>query len=241
MIVHAYILCFNEEATMPFILDYYSKYCDRIILIDNESTDGSLEVAKRYPKVTVFSWTSNNKYDEFKQTYLKQELYKNYSIGLADWVIVVDGDEVIYGLEDLENLKNNKVLLPNIEGYHMVSRDFPVYDGGCITSKVQYGIRMPHMDKQSVFSPSADIKFGLGMHTFTCETAERNYSFPALKLLHYKYLGLDFWIKRLRTSSGVNNSRLIDSYGDIGSHLRCTDAVVQEEFDSFFTKLKKII
>lgn len=237
MIIHAYIMCFNEEKTMPFILDYYSRYCEKIVLIDNMSTDKSLEVAAKYPKVQVLQWDSHGFYNEHAQTQIKSQIYLN-SRGIADYVILADGDEIIYGLERLEDLKAKGVKLPGIEGYHMVTDKFPTYDGECITKKVRTGTREPHMDKQAVLDPSVDIKFSLGMHTFASEY-QRDFSNPPLKLLHYKFLGADYIVDRNK----MYTPRVSEEYrkAGIGSHLLIPEQTVREEVARRFETAIEVI
>ena len=60
MKIHAYIIAYNEEKLLPFTLDYYSTFCEKIFVYDNMSTDSSDNIYKKYPKVTVVKWDSNN-------------------------------------------------------------------------------------------------------------------------------------------------------------------------------------
>ena len=55
MIIHAHILAFNEEKILPFILDYYSKICDKIYIYDNISTDSSDDIYLFFLIFDVFS------------------------------------------------------------------------------------------------------------------------------------------------------------------------------------------
>lgn len=189
MKVNAYILCYNEEKMIRFTLDYYSKYCDEIFVLDNGSTDKSVEIANTYEKVTVVPWDSNGEYNEHYQVRVKTEARKVMGQD-CDWAIMVDMDEIVYGLENLEQLKNVNVKLPGIQGYHMVADSFPEYDGRCITEKIKTGIREEVMDKQSVVANEVLIHYSLGMHQFN-STEERDTVYPPLKLLHYKWLGTE--------------------------------------------------
>ena len=189
MKVNAYILCYNEEKMIRFTLDYYSKYCDQIFLLDNESTDKSVEIAKTYEKVEVIPWSSGGKYNEQAQVHVKTNARFQFGKD-CDWAIMVDMDEIIYGLENLEQLYNLQVKLPGIQGYHMVADSFPEYDGRDITEKIKTGVRAENMDKQSVVSNDVHIQYSLGMHLFN-STEERDTVYPPLKLLHYKWLGTE--------------------------------------------------
>ena len=76
MKIHAYILTYNEEAILPFTLDYYSSFCDKIIVYDNESTDSSDEIFKRYKNVSVVKWKSDT-INELNYLQIKNNAYKN--------------------------------------------------------------------------------------------------------------------------------------------------------------------
>jgi len=85
MEISAVVLVKNNEKTLADTLESLKEFED-VVVYDNGSTDKSLEIAGRYPNVTLvqgdfkgFGWT------------------KNYAASFAknDWVIIVDSDEVI--------------------------------------------------------------------------------------------------------------------------------------------------
>ena len=101
--VHVYLLCYNEEVIIESVLRYYSSFCTRIFILDNYSTDKSMDIAKQFENVTIIQWENNGFLDDKKHIELKTELYKLYSRKdgkytqeIADWVIVCDMDELIY-------------------------------------------------------------------------------------------------------------------------------------------------
>lgn len=199
MIIHAYILAWNESKILPFTLDYYSKFCDKIIIFDNMSTDNSDEIYKKYSKVQVIKWNSNNEIDERNYLTIKNNVYKN-SRGKADWVIVCDCDEFLYHsnlINKLEEYKRNNIDVPLICGHDMISDKFPEYDGKFITDKIKIGSeRYIFLCKKIIFNPIIDLQFGIGSHTisgnFKVSESEE------LKLLHYKLLGFDYVIERYK-------------------------------------------
>ena len=87
MIIHAHILVWNEEKILPFTLDYYSQFCDKIFIYDNMSTDGSDDIYKKYPKVEVTKWDSKDEINESFYVQIKSYEYTKKSRD-ADWVIV---------------------------------------------------------------------------------------------------------------------------------------------------------
>lgn len=194
MIIHAHILAYNEEKILPFTLDYYSNICEKIFVYDNMSTDTSDEIYARYPKVEVLKWNSNNEINENYYVQIKSNSYRNVSRD-ADWVIVCDCDEILYHPKLIDKLKKyteSGITVPKVSGHDMVSLTFPEYDGGLITEKITTGsdVYAPFC-KNIVFNPKLDVHYGIGGHSFQCESA--TYSKNAeLKLLHYKFLGVEY-------------------------------------------------
>jgi hypothetical protein len=195
MIIHAHILAFNEEMILPFTLDYYSVFCDKIYVYDNMSTDSSDEIYKRYPKVIVKKWDSNNEINELNYLKIKNNGYKVSRGDNADWVIVCDCDEILYHgklLERLEYYKEQGITVPLVNGHDMVSEVFPEYDGELITKKITTGSEVyPPFCKNIVFNPKINVNFGIGAHSFSSDKTINSNS-PELKLLHYKFLGKEY-------------------------------------------------
>ncbi len=194
MIIHAHILAFNEEKILPFTLDYYSKICEKIYIYDNMSTDSSDEIYAKYSKVEVIKWDSNGEINEMNYINIKSNAYKQFSRN-ADWVIVCDCDEVLYHprlLEKLQYYKDNGITVPKVNGHDMVSETFPEYDGELITTKVKTGSEVyAPFCKNIVFNPRLDVQYGIGGHSFQANNAVYSNS-PELKLLHYKFLGVEY-------------------------------------------------
>lgn len=200
MKIHAHILSWNEEKILPFTLDYYSKICEKIFVYDNMSTDTSDEIYKKYEKVNVIKWDSNNQINEINYINIKNNEYKKHSRGSdVDWVIVCDCDEILYHPElinILQKYKEEGITVPKVCGHDMVSENFPNYDGKLITEKVKIGSdRYPPMCKHIIFNPNIDVSFGIGAHSFSTTNGVFSET-EELKLLHYKFLGKDY-VKKL--------------------------------------------
>ncbi|WHF51232.1 glycosyltransferase family 2 protein [Chryseobacterium gotjawalense] len=79
------IITFNEEKNIQEILDCFT-FCDEIIVVDSFSTDKTVEIASRNPKVKIIQ----HQFEDFtKQRNIALDAAKN------DWVIFLDGDERI--------------------------------------------------------------------------------------------------------------------------------------------------
>jgi glycosyltransferase involved in cell wall biosynthesis len=121
-------IAYNEERLMPFFLNYYSKFCDHIVIYDNYSTDRTEEICKSFNgcKVTVIKYETKDTLDDETYLKIKNNVYRDFS---TDYCIVVDLDEFLYH----DNLKkfliaNKDVKVFKPQGYNMVSTVFPVGD-----------------------------------------------------------------------------------------------------------------
>jgi hypothetical protein len=212
MKIHSHILAWNEEKILPYTLDYYSTFCEKIFIYDNMSDDNSDEIYKRYPKVEVIKWDSNNEINEINYIKLKTESYKERSRNQnVDWVIVCDCDEFLYHpnlIDILVDYKSKGITVPKVCGHDMVSEIFPEYDGKLLVDKVKVGSeRYQPMCKNIIFNPDLDVNYGIGAHSFNCDNAVFSET-EELKLLHYKFLGKDYvkklYIDRAKRLSSFN-------------------------------------
>jgi hypothetical protein len=218
MKIHAHILSWNEEKILPYTLDYYSKICDKIFIHDNMSTDSSDEIYKKYEKVKVLKWDSNNEINEFNYTKIKSNAYKIYSRD-ADWVIVCDCDEFLYHenlMEKLDEYKKNGITIPQIDGHDMVSELFPEYDGNPITDKIKIGSETYQpMCKNIIFDPKIDVEYGIGGHSIQSKQGKLSPT-AELKLLHYKFLGKEYvkniYISRAKRLSEFNKQNKLGEH-----------------------------
>jgi len=223
MLIEAYILCWNEEKILPFTLEHYSSFCDRILLLDNHSTDRSLEIAEQFPKVQVIQWNARegeNIYDERSNVVMKNWAYEQHGVG-ADWVCVVDCDELVYHpniREKLEEYMYAGITLPRTAGYEMISDAFPVL-GTPLTEQITSGIFDQGMCKRLVFDPRIGLKYACGSHYSSSEVAfatvdgegepppyhstltPKESEDVEIKVLHYKDLSAPYKIERLKMLS----------------------------------------
>jgi glycosyltransferase involved in cell wall biosynthesis len=99
--VSGLIITYNEERNIQEVLECLD-FCDEIIIIDSFSTDKTVEIARKFPKVKVIQ----NAFEDFtKQRNMVLDAAKN------DWVLFLDGDERITPAlrkEIIEELKKPK-------------------------------------------------------------------------------------------------------------------------------------
>lgn len=122
--IHIYLLCYNESALIGHTIDHYQKQFKntRIVILDNESTDRSVEIAKS-KGCEIRSWSSDNSIDDNKYILFKNHIWKEIRDTQDNqWIIVADMDEwLCISEEDLlnENAKGTTIL--STIGYNMAA------------------------------------------------------------------------------------------------------------------------
>ncbi|WP_345271508.1 glycosyltransferase family 2 protein [Nibrella viscosa] len=93
----------NESLRLPYFLSYYKNLgVDRFFLIDNNSNDGSAELALTYQNVHVFQTTDSYTNHWYWTEHLLENYGKNY------WCLVVDIDE-LFAYPFSNQIKLNKL------------------------------------------------------------------------------------------------------------------------------------
>ena len=198
--IELYVLCFNEEKMILHTLNYYTKICSQITIIDNHSTDNSLNLASNYENIIVKFLDTGNEYIEDKLTETRNNCWKGST---ADYVIVCDMDEFLYDknlVNKLISAKQRNVIIPMVKGYNMMSDKFPYNYDELITTQVKHGKRSRLFDKNIIFDPKKvkEINYSPGSHQCNPIFYEDNIANPRLKLklLHYKNLGKEYLYKK---------------------------------------------
>ncbi len=91
------ILCFatlrNEALRLPFFLDHHRKLgVNHFLIVDNGSDDGSLEILREAPDVSIWTTTDSYKLSRFGMDWLTL-LLRQY--GHGHWCLTVDADEAL--------------------------------------------------------------------------------------------------------------------------------------------------
>jgi hypothetical protein len=104
----------NEGHRIPFFLDYYrSLGVDQFFFIDNESSDGFLNIIKNEHDVCVYSSSGSYKDSNFGMHWINFLLWK-YARG--KWSIICDPDEfIVFPYMDKRSLKNLTSYLDSIK------------------------------------------------------------------------------------------------------------------------------
>lgn len=234
--IHLYTISWNEEVMIPHFLSYYAGFCEKIFIYDNFSTDKTKEIALSYPCVTFLQYDTQDEIRDDIYLKIKNEAWKK-SRGTADFVIVCDMDEFLYH-ENLQELlkgyKENKTTLIRPTGFNMIHDTAPDSKTN-LFSDIQYGVRSTDFDKVILFDPNLieEINYGSGSHACT-PMGVIHYGTDAIRLLHYKYLGLDHVIKRYRLMS-ARLSKYNKKHG-LGFHYSFSQMKIKREFNQMWKR-----
>jgi hypothetical protein len=120
MEINIFLLCYNEEVLILETIKHYQYFLPncKITILDNNSTDKSVDIAKKNG-CSIITWGETEEINDYKYTELKNNVWKNINSG---WIIVCDMDEwLCVTINDLEKEIKNKTTFLDTYGYHMVS------------------------------------------------------------------------------------------------------------------------
>lgn len=182
----------NEAPLLPYWLRHYERYAERIFVWDGGSDDGTRDLLEQHPLVTVFDQECKGLDDHYFTTCFMR--YRELSPE-ADWCACVAADEFIYHpqLEQrLTTIDGDKVQLT---GYSMFSDHFPTSTGQ-IYDEIQHGYPDCWSRKTVLFRPQVKMQWKPGLHVET--SGDRPLVGSGIKLLHYRYLGADYYLQRMK-------------------------------------------
>lgn len=111
------IIAKNEEQNIGRCLESL-KWCDEIIVVDDNSSDKTLDIVRRY-KAKIFSRALNNDFSAQRNFGLLKAMH--------EWVLFVDGDEIVpdalaYEMSSAIQLKDQN--LRSFNGFYIKRIDF---------------------------------------------------------------------------------------------------------------------
>lgn len=151
---------------------------DDVVVFDNGSTDGSQEIARRYPNVRLFT----GDFEGFGPT-------KNKAAGLAqhDWVLIIDSDEAIepelVASMQRHALDPNTIYVLNFKAFY---KDYQVRHCGWNNQKIRRLYHRGHTRFTDNHVHENLIDSGLGLEELSGGS-----------MLHYSYLNLSDFIRKV--------------------------------------------
>ena len=193
MKIWVYSVCWNESMFLPFYLRHYSSFANKIIIYDQYSDDGSRSIASQNKLVEIRDYNVDGIHEP-SVTRLYDNCYHE-ARGKADWVILCDIDEIIYDpyiVTKLREYQDMGMTLASVVGYTMLHNELPHDNRKQVYRTYKQGVRDTVFDKKCVFSPKLDVDYDPGRHTAKF-SPDPICSQPEIKLLHYRYWGME-WV-----------------------------------------------
>jgi hypothetical protein len=210
MKIWVYTVCFNESHFVGNFLIAYQG-AERIIAYDNYSTDNTVELLRRDPRVEVRYYDTQGEIRDDVWLSMKNNFWKE-ARGQADWVVVVDFDEIFTRVVktgndvtfdlDLSVPYNAGFNIIKPYGYNMISWDAPLFTNNHPWEHSQKGTYHPPEDKMCCFRPDhiQEINYVIGAHQanpVAVPGQEVNvYRHPDYKVLHYKAWNYALYMER---------------------------------------------
>jgi len=188
--VWVFAICWNEVQMMPFFLRHYSTFADRIIIWDEESTDGTRQLVEACPKAELKNWPFKGLDDEAFLLAVNN-WWKPYR-ARCDWVLWADADELLHHPAPLEALEKASGDIVPATGYALIANNgFP---NSCaqIYDEIRTGARQENYDKRILWRSRTDITHTIGRHTYAGQWPKSNgriCSDLGFKLLHCHHAG----------------------------------------------------
>lgn len=195
--VELHLLAYNESEIIGYSLRHYAQFCDRMIVHDALSDDGTPEIAKKLG-AEVRPWVT----DGVNDILAKQLKERCVMQSKADWCIPVDADELIYfpqgHFHTLESYEAAQLAIVRPHGFEMFSETFPTTTGQ-IYDEVTMGARDQCWYAKAVLTAPKrlrSITFGAGAHQTWAVLKDgsrwddiKTPTEPPTYLLHCKHLG----------------------------------------------------
>jgi len=238
MTCEAFIQVWNKEETIAFSIRHYQRFCNKITIFDNFSTDKTREIAEEMGcEVKLFGQSGVLDDSEYK-------LWKNnaWKKSTADWVIVVDDDEILYN-EDLKFILRQATMFGATifkpQGISIHSDRMPKSDW----LEIMRGFKDNNYSKLCIFNPQAiqEIGYEYGCHTHMkdCPKGKVIYGLEQLYLLHYRSVGgVDRLLKRWADYEPRRQKSAINMRWDLGKQYAQKESAIRKEWIESIEKSK---
>jgi len=257
-IFHVYLMCYNEERMLPHVLFHY-RQADKIIVLDNESTDNSHSIIEKH-EGTIQTYKSKNELNDALMTQTKNTCWQP-SRNKCDYVIVCDTDEFVYLPNfkfDLQLgitwMKGCNLAFVKCQGYQMINlllQFDDIAEKSNLFDLITSGYPCETYSKPAIFNPNLMERSNYvhGCHQFAPvwkvppSTIRSNPKCPVL-LLHYKHIGYEQELARrkmLKSRMSQMNKMLLLATDYLKSDEEMEEDVKQIYFHSPAQDLRPIL
>jgi len=153
--IDLYTRCWKDAHMLGFFFRHYDTLVQRYIVLDDGSTDGSLEILGALPKVEIRSLPHTDPDSRVLSASTLLDNCWKQSRGAADRVIVTDIDEHLYRPDIdsyLSGCHAGGVTIVPALGYQMFTETFPPPDAH-LSRTITLGAPCPQMSKLTIFNP----------------------------------------------------------------------------------------
>jgi len=239
MDITIYLLCYNEEILLPHTLDHYYKRFPKakIIILDNMSTDLSVEIAKSRG-CEVVTWDSKGEANIIIMSTLKDNVWKTAT---TDWVIVADMDEwAEITEEELAKEDAGGFTILHFRGVQIVGESKSLTLDDMNLHEIRTGYYETAFNKHICFKRSAitDINYTRGAH-LSNEKGLVKYSKTVYKLKHMNFLGFLWYEAKMKAR--YDRSHYNRHAFRCSGHYSNNDAVILKNFSSIQVHVKEIM
>jgi len=223
---------------LPFFFRHYDSVVDRYIIYDDGSTDNTLKLLAAHDRVEVRRFVREHPESLVLSAQAHNDTVWKESRGQADWVIMTAVDEHLHHSAGLRRYLRwarwrSITAIPAL-AFQMVADAFPSPDEYLAKTR-RFGAPLDHYNKLNVLDPNAlsETRFAVGRHTAAMEGRIRYPRRDRLLLFHYKFLGMDYLVRRyavLNDRRGPADKENLWGYQyDLG----------REALDAEFTELRR--
>lgn len=213
-------MAYNEAFMLyTFLLHYYSRGADSIIIYDNMSTDSTVKMCETFNReisniVTVVQYDTSNQIRDDVYLDIKNNVTTRHP---SDWYIVVDIDELLdlpyNSLAQLTDNKNSikwylqnidsRIKIPNVFGVQCVTETINDYHSADYNTKMF--VPDSTFNKRVVFHKTLQPIYNPGCHTFSVASENVKSLMDNIRvadetnhfiLYHLKHIDLKYVINR---------------------------------------------
>lgn len=236
MKIHCYFINWNEKFYIPFFHNHYKNFCEKIIMYDQYSDDGSRELAESLG-IEVRNFGRPGVLNDQWYLDVKNNCWKECRCKGVDYVIVVDADEFL-SIRDAQLLSESGLTpFPTVTGYNMISDLLPVND----IWEINTGYLDEQYAKQAIFNPNyvTEINYVHGCHKHNAVTNGpfTMQSNNGIELYHFRQIG---GVQRMIDRHSLYRNRMSDfnKKHNMGFHYLHSENAKRDEWNFNMNKAK---
>jgi len=172
----------NEEQFLQAAMESWMDYADEVIVVDDQSVDGTLEIASSFPKVRIIEGQFNGDKARQRQVYLDE--------AQGDWIFCADGDEV-YPPElmrwAMEQMRRDDIWTLRADFWHYWKDFIHVMEGDVYEQFLQRFYRnLPGLNYRTTHH-SVAMADGKLLAKVAKQQQREAYAGPEMRVHHYSY------------------------------------------------------